>query len=477
MKKTLSILSEKKGSVLVFFAVSLIVLTAMAGLALDVTHLYGVKSQLQTAADAAALAGASALSGPSPTASATAAATAVGGENYADTDGSGNLIPVSLHENDIICGTWNGTTFNPAPDGNGNYNAVEVVARRTGTGSDQPMVQNWLIKVLSTAGLFNKTGVEAAAVAVREPAKLLPIAVNEYWQGTAPYPESYMRLTDVDGSAGLAGRTFAVFGSNANDNVPPDSTDGFIDLSWRCKQYDASRPWYRPDSNGSGACSDCGFGLMTTAAPNNPTNGQVDKYKGDNQPYLFSGIPSGLIPPNAVYEPYDPNYPAGQIAAYENYPSTPSHCPYATIPHFSSSGNNFLTQTNLNGSGGLSFCQRWPAGSRFIVVVYDGNTQSDGHGVMSVTVVGYGVIQVDGYANGGGGGPAPSSLGPSGNTCYGHAAPTGVSGQADPYIVQPSPSNPTPYCSDFLPLIRQMEDGNANVRLVDPGLVVDNIGY
>ncbi len=75
MKTTLiKPVSEKKGGVLVFFALSLVALTAMAALALDVSHLYGVKSQLQVAADAAALAGANALTGSDATAMKTSAA-------------------------------------------------------------------------------------------------------------------------------------------------------------------------------------------------------------------------------------------------------------------------------------------------------------------------------------------------------------------------------------------------------------------
>ncbi len=116
------------------------------------------------------------------------------------------------------------------------------------------------------------------------------------------------------------------------------------------------------------------------------------------------------------------------------------------------------------GPNGLTFPQQWPKVSRFIVAVYDGIVEA--HGIGYVTVVGYGVIQVDGYANGGGGGAVPA-LGASGNTCYGHAVPTGVLGQADPYIVQPSSSDPTPGCSFLSDDMQQMADDNANVKLVD----------
>ena len=111
MKTTLiKSISNKKGGVLVVFAISLIVMTAMAGLALDVAHLYGVKSQLQVAADSAALAGANVLTGATPAASASAEATAAAAANFADVDSSGNPVTVALHPGDITCGCWDGAT-------------------------------------------------------------------------------------------------------------------------------------------------------------------------------------------------------------------------------------------------------------------------------------------------------------------------------------------------------------------------------
>ena len=203
MKPTFKPFSNKKGGVLVTFAIALIVMTAMAGLALDVAHLYGVKSQLQVAADAAASRGANALTGSTPAASATTEATTVGAAKFADVDSSGKPAAVSLHAGGHICGIlgWDHFQSERHP-----LNAVEVVAKAGAIGSDQPMVQNWLIEVLSILpgnADFSKTGVSATAIACRTKLAMLPLAVNEYWNTS--YPNSYMRGTNVDGSAGWAG--------------------------------------------------------------------------------------------------------------------------------------------------------------------------------------------------------------------------------------------------------------------------------
>jgi hypothetical protein len=57
-------LRDQKGAVVVITAICLVVMVAMVGLAVDMGHLYSVKSELQRAADAGALAGAGALFTP-----------------------------------------------------------------------------------------------------------------------------------------------------------------------------------------------------------------------------------------------------------------------------------------------------------------------------------------------------------------------------------------------------------------------------
>jgi Flp pilus assembly protein TadG len=429
--------SNKRGGVLVVFAVALIVMAAMAGLAVDVAHLYGVKSQLQVAADAAALAGANALTGSTPAASATTEATTVGAANYADADSSGNQVKVALHAGDISTGNWDGTTF--ALNGNP-LNAVRVVARRTGpAGSDQPMVQNWLIKVLSilpgTAN-FSKTGVTAMAIACRTKLNLVPVAVNEYWNNS--YPNSYMRATNIDPghTPGRAGTTFAFLGGAANRNCGGgNDTNGWACLTYRCDQYDGKGTSYgQVNASGHGNCSDCP--IPTGSFSGNSINNEKNTYKG----YLNNGIPDGVVPPLAVPEPYNANYNScndqKQQKAYKDSGSFNSQCPYATVPHFAVSGN-------ISGVN-------WTVGRQLLVMVYDGYTEKGNggsNGPSFVTVVGYGIIQVD-------------SLGPP--TWTGHAIKHGIKGQADPYLIQPSTSS----CSDLMTMLEEVQQKFPAAKLV-----------
>ena len=57
----LSWLRDRKGSAIVYVAVTLVILVGFAGLAIDVGYLYLVRGELQNAADSGALAGAQVL--------------------------------------------------------------------------------------------------------------------------------------------------------------------------------------------------------------------------------------------------------------------------------------------------------------------------------------------------------------------------------------------------------------------------------
>ena len=83
-----------------------------------------------------------------------------------------------------------------------------------------------------------------------------------------------------------------------------------------------------------------------------------------------------------------------------------------------------------------------------MVMVYDGDTGKSG-GLQYLTIVGYGIIQVDGYQNGGN---VPPPFKNSGNTVYGHVIKHRrvLPQQGAPYIIQPSALNKTPGCADFV---------------------------
>jgi hypothetical protein len=123
-----------------------------------------------------------------------------------------------------------------------------------------------------------------------------------------------------------------------------------------------------------------------------------------------------------------------------------------------------------------------------MVMVYDGTI----HDKDLVTVIGYGVIEIDGYKNGKWNGSSP--LGEKGGTAYGHAVPHGLTdggGLADvsdtyliqppldsrtsnvpPYPLTPKPSLPSPHQGScgFTDIIEKARSIGGNPRLVDPSL-------
>ncbi len=106
-------------------------IVGVVSLGVDLARVQLVKSQLLTAADAAARNGASGLPQGSATATSLALATAAGNS----ADGS----PVALNAaTDVIVGTWTGGIFSA---GGASPNAVKVIARRTAaTSSAVPLV-------------------------------------------------------------------------------------------------------------------------------------------------------------------------------------------------------------------------------------------------------------------------------------------------------------------------------------------------
>ena len=73
-------------------------------------------------------------------------------------------------------------------------------------------------------------------------------------------------------------------------------------------------------------------------------------------------------------------------------------------------------------------------------------------GLDVVTVVGYGIIQVD-------------TVGPP--TWTGHALPHGIAGQDDPYIIQPTLANPKFSCSDVMQILAKLQQKYPAAKLVD----------
>ncbi len=160
---------RRRGTVVVAAAIMMVALLGFAALAVDVGNLYAAKGQLQRAADAAALAGASTFSDNSLRQSgnaddpdeleelavewATARAWQYGYRN--ETTG----VATGLGGADIVVGEFD--FANPtAPLGTGNSNAVQVTARFT-EGSPNGPVDNFFASLFG----FHQTDVVATATA------------------------------------------------------------------------------------------------------------------------------------------------------------------------------------------------------------------------------------------------------------------------------------------------------------------------
>jgi len=176
-------LRSQNGSTLVFVAVALVAVLSVAALALDVGHVYVVRTQLQNAADAAALSGASRLwphsGSPVSTpqwSAAEAAASTTAPTNSAD----GSL----LTQYEVRSGYWNlahtpsGLQSQGITPGTNDAAAVEVIVRKSAGYNGGP-VANWF------AALFGRTtsDVSARATAVSaspgsmSPSALAPVAI------------------------------------------------------------------------------------------------------------------------------------------------------------------------------------------------------------------------------------------------------------------------------------------------------------
>ncbi len=509
-------INNEKGVALILIAVAIVVLFGFGALAIDVGHLYNVKNQLQAAADAAALAGAAEMSGANLEDMATNAyngAFRLGMRNYADVAAqdtanapAGRPIPVWLNgpntgndpNGDVVLGVWSGNTFTVSSD-TAQINAVKVVARRTSDvpSSAQPKVNNWFAKVFSLLGArFDLSSIQATAIAAKGGnVPLVPIAVNEYWEEGSGgpnlygqvYPKSFMRAKNIDGvTNGLAGtihNIFAVLGADAGSNQPGLDQNGFVSVLYRNEYHDPkSNFWYNTPTT-SGTCSACPMAKgpdVGNSLNNNKWNQALD------WGYLFAGIPSNVIPPNAVVEALRvpaSTYPANN---YTNPVNDPSNCPFATVPYYKGSGNDISVEKyDYNGSM-ISFLEKWPKGSRLLVMVYDGtHANTDKNQADAVTVIGYGVIEIDGYDQNWNGTRALDAggigTGSHGNTAYGHAVPhnvpsgdDGVVDSTDPYILQPSKLTPSlgiPDCA-FVTRILQIQQSlsvTGKPRLVGPG--------
>ncbi len=194
-----------RGSVLVLVALALVALLGFAALAIDIAHAYVTRNELQNAADAAALAGAGALSGKlivNPSASDWTAADAAARTAAARVAGANAANGVTISDLQVQTGYWNVTGtpggMQAASIKPGTYDkpAVEVSISMDAAhnGGAMPLFLGPIIGISSIS-----IGVSAVAVisapGYAESGALFPLVLSQcllqdanYWNATTGMP-------------------------------------------------------------------------------------------------------------------------------------------------------------------------------------------------------------------------------------------------------------------------------------------------
>jgi Flp pilus assembly protein TadG len=281
--KTVTIINKlgNRGIAVIYIALLLVALVAFVGLAIDIGYMYVTKTQLQNAADSAALAGASQMKSvgtgtadpndlvqsPARTEAISFAAknTATKVPIVISNDGSNTLSD----SNDITVGNWNGTTYAPniTP-----VNAVQVRPRRTDTSPGGP-VSLFIGRVFGQ----NTMGASADAIAA------LPLRANSFISfcvdscaGISTDPSNPTRLDGINGNPPV----------RVYNTRPPSQTPGYEAFAWTSL--------LKPVSSASGISP-----LICTESPNEEVCGK-DIYTTQGQ------VSSLLKDLEAVFN--DPNY-------------------------------------------------------------------------------------------------------------------------------------------------------------------------
>lgn len=449
---------SNRGIAVIYLVVLLFALVAFVALAIDLGYMYVSKTKLQNAADAAALAGAARLNGSAFTnqtgarleAQRFALTNRAANDNvYIDTNDTNISSVNNSYDGDVVLGFWDGTTCTTTIPTGERVDCVRVTARRTnqllpGISSQNKPVPTFFGRAIN----ITQINVSSTATAIKKPANILPITVNEYWRansdspsapqlispgqqpyGTAQdYPNSFVRVTNVNGSASAVfGKTFAILGSEASDNIPApmapgaQNINGYVNLDYRSFNHDGSgESWYTITTGTYTplSCATCAYSLFT--GPTTVKTGTVVNSKYDSSlAYLMDGFPDNYPYPLAVREQYTSNYPTTSYTI----PST-SVCPFATFAYFDGGG----TQPINKVYNGKKFNEVYPPGSKVILMVYDGTfkPESDPNSANAVTNIGYVPVLIDGYSSSNPknflstNGPT-SNIGTDGSTAYGHA--------------------------------------------------------
>lgn len=241
---------REKGVVAILVGMTIVVMVAMVGLAIDLGQLYIAKSELQNSADACALAGVGVL------------AKKKGATDALDSAASAATLVAASHkvvfQDNSVGGTDGVITVEFAKDsasgpyaGKGSYSAADVPAiKHVRCLTSQSAIKTYFIQVLNVLpGVsIGDQFVSAIAVAKMVPSQLtcaLPTAIcqgevpakGEWMRGvidkngdlvnspeSAGLPEASVKWVDFDGSAGGASEVSGLITGNGECTLPVEGT-------------------------------------------------------------------------------------------------------------------------------------------------------------------------------------------------------------------------------------------------------------
>lgn len=188
---SIDLLTNERGAVAAMTAIFLIVLLAMGAAAIDVGHALVARTELQTAADAGALAGTRALGliyeGMTPAAQ--QSYTLTGGDQATivaavQTTAGANMaagVSIAINPGDIAIGTWNPTTRTHTPTVN-QPKAVRVTARRDSSANGP--ISTFLASVigLTSVNVVAVATADMTAVGQTAPGQLdVPFGISTFY--------------------------------------------------------------------------------------------------------------------------------------------------------------------------------------------------------------------------------------------------------------------------------------------------------
>ncbi len=323
-KRSLAPKRKQKGAVAIVLGLSLVTLFAMGGVVLDLGHLYIAKSELQNAADAAALAGAQRLN-----------ETAAGVTNARD-----DAIAIAAQNNfnfsTAVTITGANTEFGPGPDGPWSSYATALGSPTSKTfvkvDTGLQTMDTYLMRVVSPA--FNTVSTFGLAVAGRFINNVTPIGVCAVDPANKTAKYTYTAggtgITELVEFGFRRGVTYNVFDLNplGGSSVPylinpvstpatgciPGSSSASFTATFLC--------------NGTSAVISSGVGQVYTntgvsASAAAQLNSRFDDYTGPSQ-----CIPAQAPPDTNVREyPCKNPSPSSDPACVNNVPNTVSVTP------------------------------------------------------------------------------------------------------------------------------------------------------